>query len=276
MTKCPVVIDWIEYASVENAYQAAKTYSKEERCRIAKLAPNASKKAGRNVKLRDDWESIKLAVMYVGLRQKFDQPQWKNQLQANGVEYLVEWNNWGDRIWGIPCKIDENEFAIPTGQTGHNYLGRLLMVMRDKPIDVAGISFDSTDELRELSHHLIQEMPPIFKELTTSITHYETKEMPSDRMSVAIYGSEITLVTETITQRLDNIIARGGQIHLCRYSKLTIAVEEHLRSKCYSRITYHNSSATLVRAKYGLLVKGGNLQVLDEYHPSNRTRIVTL
>jgi ribA/ribD-fused uncharacterized protein len=227
MTVSPIIIDGINYPSIENVYQAAKTSSMEERQRIVKLHPNASKKAGHTVKLKDDWESIKLAVMYVALSHKFEQPQWKAQLQATGSEYLVEWNNWNDSIWGIPCKIAQNGFAIPNNRSGNNYLGRLLMLIRDSNININDMSLDDTDGLKRVTSILYDKMPSVPDKIVYSTTHYETCTMPSDRISVAVYGSEITLITPDIVRSLDNTIALGGQIHLCEGSALTIVIKEY-------------------------------------------------
>ncbi len=51
------------YPTVEHAFQAAKSLDIKERIHISKLnSPGAAKKAGRKLKLRADWEEIKLAV----------------------------------------------------------------------------------------------------------------------------------------------------------------------------------------------------------------------
>ncbi len=257
MTPSSIKVDGIEYKSLENFYQAAKTLALPERNRIATLEPSASKKAGRTVKLRDNWESVNLAVMYIGLRHKFDQPQWDAQLQTTGCEYLVEWNNWDDCVWGIPCKVASNEFAIPTGQTGQNYLGRLMMFVRDgKPIDIADISLDNTDELIELNGILHNVMPTVPNGITDSVmTSYETSTMPSERVSVAVYGSYIESITPDVATRLIAIIALGRQIHLSHDSLLGIVIKTWLDTRYYSRVTWHDSVATLVNTKYGLLVK---------------------
>ena len=52
-------IDWIDYPTVEHAYQASKTDDLEERKRIAKLStPGQAKKAGRKVNCLGDWGEI--------------------------------------------------------------------------------------------------------------------------------------------------------------------------------------------------------------------------
>jgi predicted NAD-dependent protein-ADP-ribosyltransferase YbiA (DUF1768 family) len=43
--------------------------------------------------------------MYVCLCKKFTPgTTWYSELKATGNDTLVEWNNWGDKTWGInPC-----------------------------------------------------------------------------------------------------------------------------------------------------------------------------
>ena len=72
------------------------------------------------VKLRSDWEDVKLGTMLEVCRAKFTQnPQLAKRLLATGDEELVEGNNWGDTFWG---KVDGK---------GQNHLGRILMQIRD-------------------------------------------------------------------------------------------------------------------------------------------------
>lgn len=119
-TPCYILFDGILYVSVENFYQAMKTNDVIKRKEIAKLTPSASKKAGKAVNLRTDWEDVKDYVMMTGLMLKFQQYENKKKLLKTGSETLIEWNNWGDRYWGVDisdCK-------------GNNKLGELLMIVR--------------------------------------------------------------------------------------------------------------------------------------------------
>lgn len=108
----------IKYPSLENAYQASKTSDKEERKKFTNITPGQSKRLGRKVKLREDWDSIRIQIMEQLLRQKFKQPLLKDKLlKTNGCK-LIEGNNWNDYFWGI-CN-----------GKGHNNLGKLLMQIR--------------------------------------------------------------------------------------------------------------------------------------------------
>jgi ribA/ribD-fused uncharacterized protein len=118
-----VELDGVIYMSVEHAYQAAKTLDTEERKPFHKHPlPTAgeSKKLGRKLTIRPDWESVKLQVMKDLLVQKFAIPELKEMLAETKGKTLVEGNYWNDFYWGV-CK-----------GKGENHLGKLLMEIRDK------------------------------------------------------------------------------------------------------------------------------------------------
>lgn len=118
-TSCNLVIGGKIWPSVENYYQAMKTLDLDKQEQIRRMTPAESKRAGRKVKVRDDWEKVKTGVMRMALEVKFSLPEWKAKLLAD-TGTIVEWNNWGDRIWG----------ATLDGM-GENRLGVLLMEIRD-------------------------------------------------------------------------------------------------------------------------------------------------
>ena len=116
----PVTLDGVEYPTVEHAFQAAKTLDESERAWIRRAqTASIAKKRGREVALRDDWESIKVDVMRDLLRRKFAIPELKIWLRATRGRDLVEGNTWNDRFWG---QVDG---------VGQNWLGRLLMEIRE-------------------------------------------------------------------------------------------------------------------------------------------------
>ena len=126
-----VYVDYegISYCSSEAAFQAAKTMNTEERSRIARMSPSDSKKAGRRLQLRPDWESVKDRVMYDVCLSKFsnnDSFRLKERLLATGDEELVEGNTWHDNYWGN-CTCDKCK-DIP----GRNHLGKTLMRIREE------------------------------------------------------------------------------------------------------------------------------------------------
>lgn len=111
----------LRFPSTEHAYQAAKTLDIAKRRAIQALPTcRQAKRAGQRLELRDDWEQVKVKVMLDLQRQKYAVPYLREKLLATGDAELVEGNTWGDRFWGV-C-----------GDTGLNWLGRLLMQVRDE------------------------------------------------------------------------------------------------------------------------------------------------
>ena len=122
----PVFIyyEGMKFPSVEHAFQAAKTNDSEVR-KLFMAAPTAkeAKRLGRKVKLRGDWESVKVDIMEMLLRQKFADPALREQLLNTKDSMLIEGNNHGDTFWGV-CKGE-----------GQNHLGQLLMKIRQEIIE---------------------------------------------------------------------------------------------------------------------------------------------
>jgi ribA/ribD-fused uncharacterized protein len=116
-----VVLDGLTYKSVEHAYQAAKTLDLCERDKIVVApTPGESKRVGRSIRMRQDWEDVKVGVMKGLLIQKFSNPELKRKLLDTGDAELVEGNKWGDCFWGVCAGI------------GKNMLGKLLMEVRNE------------------------------------------------------------------------------------------------------------------------------------------------
>jgi ribA/ribD-fused uncharacterized protein len=110
------------YPTVEHFYQAMKTTNLEEQAAVlAAKTPAEAKKIGKTVTLRTNWKKLKIEIMEVGLRAKFQQnPELKKKLIDTGDADLIEGNTWGDTFWG---QVDGK---------GENNLGKLLMKIRDQ------------------------------------------------------------------------------------------------------------------------------------------------
>ena len=123
---CQIIYEDIEYPSVEHAYQAVKTHDKNSRKRISQAeTPGQAKRLGRKVKLRPDWEEVKLGIMEELVRQKFNRHEdLKNKIIDSGDIILVEGNSWGDIFWGI-CY-----------GKGENHLGKILMKIRSELLEL--------------------------------------------------------------------------------------------------------------------------------------------
>lgn len=114
------------WPSVEHYYQAMKTtdLKKRENIRILEK-PSDAKKYGNNIELRNDWEQIKVYIMFEGLHMKFSQ---KRHLKLNLIKtfghILIEGNFHHDNFWGdCLCSSCRNK-------NGYNILGQLLMNIR--------------------------------------------------------------------------------------------------------------------------------------------------
>lgn len=116
----PFVEDGIQYNSVETYYQAHKTTNQGIKLKISNMQPHASKKYGKLIPIRPDWEDIKVDVMRRALKIKFSQEKMLNELANTGTRELIEGNTWNDTFWGV-CKR--------TGK-GQNKLGQLLVEIR--------------------------------------------------------------------------------------------------------------------------------------------------
>lgn len=109
------------YPSVEHAYVAGKTTDESIRKQIAKCATAGQvKRLGRTLKLRNDWNEIKLALMCYLIKQKFNHPDLQKKLLETGDVQLIEGNKWNDTFWGV-C-----------GGKGQNHLGKILMRVREE------------------------------------------------------------------------------------------------------------------------------------------------
>lgn len=119
---CKVVYEGIEYPSSEHAYVAAKTDNQLQKLAISEIPSTSDvKRFGRQIKLKDNWDDIKISIMKNIVEAKFDQnPDLMKLLQETRNYELIEGNNWGDRFWG----------QSPLGN-GRNELGKILMSVRD-------------------------------------------------------------------------------------------------------------------------------------------------
>jgi len=120
----PIEFEGLSFPSVEHAFVAAKTLDQNERVHIAHIGTAREVKAyGRKLKLRPDWEEVKVSVMTQLVTQKFtNYSGLKRRLLETGDQELIEGNWWGDKFWGVDLK---------TG-IGQNKLGKILMDVREE------------------------------------------------------------------------------------------------------------------------------------------------
>lgn len=114
------------FTSTEAAFQAAKSLDPEFHTKLSKMTPGQSKRTGRAVELRSDWEEVKDQVMLEILRKKFSKgSELAKKLDSTGDSILVEGTVWHDQYWGI-CLCEKHNGI------GRNVLGQLLMKVRDE------------------------------------------------------------------------------------------------------------------------------------------------
>lgn len=113
--------------TVEHLYQAAKCrFSLDAAMVMMAETPGMAKKLGRKVSLVNDWETIKVEVMYRFVLTKFRaEKELGDKLLATGDAVLIEGNNWGDRFWGMVR-------GKGGGWEGENHLGKILMQVREE------------------------------------------------------------------------------------------------------------------------------------------------
>jgi len=118
----PIRVNGQSYATVEHAYQSAKTKNPAEREAIRTAwSPAQAKRLGNTCTKRKDWEDIRWEVMYLLCKAKYKPGSpLAAQLIATGDAQLIEGNYWNDTFWGV-CK-----------GKGENHLGRILMTIRNE------------------------------------------------------------------------------------------------------------------------------------------------
>lgn len=113
-----------KFQNSEAAFHAEKCISRIKEFEL--LRPSQSKKLGRQVQLRKDWEEVKDKIMYDICYEKFTQDkELKNKLLATGNRELVEGNTHNDKCWGMVFSQKTNSWI------GENRLGIILMKLRE-------------------------------------------------------------------------------------------------------------------------------------------------
>lgn len=118
-----IILDGITYPSVEHAYMSAKSDDKDwkEYCSNPINTAGDVKRRSRSIKLKDNWNDIKLDVMRECLNKKFIQEPYRTKLIETGNTYLQEGNRWNDKFWGVCLRTNQ----------GDNRLGKMIMEIRE-------------------------------------------------------------------------------------------------------------------------------------------------
>lgn len=133
MYPCKIRVNGLEFKCAEACFQSFKTTDTELRAKFQHLNGFEAKKLGKKIKLRPDWNDIRLEVMYRVVFAKFRQhPELKTKL-LNISEMIIEDNTWHDTFWG-KCN-----------GVGKNKLGIILMTIRDTEINKGFADVDIND-----------------------------------------------------------------------------------------------------------------------------------
>lgn len=124
------IYDGLEFPSSEHLYQWLKIPDKARWWReVIRKAPHGkiakklanSEKCPRRQMTTTEWKQFRIDCMKKALKAKFDNnTELRCKLLSTGDLELVEVNYWGDSFWGTYKGV------------GENYLGILLMILRDK------------------------------------------------------------------------------------------------------------------------------------------------
>ena len=117
----PFMFQGRQYPTVEHFFQAHKAKTYEDFISVlVEPTPKGAKQVGRNIKMREDWETVRDTIMLEGLRAKFSIKGLREKLLATGDEELIEGNHWHDTYWGVCNGV------------GKNKLGKMLMQVREE------------------------------------------------------------------------------------------------------------------------------------------------
>ena len=122
--RCDIEVEGIVYPSVEHAFQALKSNDPAIRKKIAETSTASTATfLGKNLKIKDDWDIVRVDVMRELLRKKFAIKALRDRLLSCGDVLFVEGNTYHDNFWGS-CTCPQ------CGNKGKNMLGTLLHVIR--------------------------------------------------------------------------------------------------------------------------------------------------
>lgn len=124
----PVRILGRTWPSSEHAFQAHKSlFARDESAvpawldQLQAASIRESKTLGKRLAIDvDAWNAFSTEAMRLSLAAKFSDPGLAYRLVSTGETTLVEYNTWGDRLWGVDAKT----------RVGQNRLGGLLMELR--------------------------------------------------------------------------------------------------------------------------------------------------
>lgn len=143
----PFEAEGLIWPTVEHYFQAMKTLDKTEWPTFAALDnPAKTKWRGRMVKLRPDWDEVKVEVMNTALRHKFKQNPALLKLLLETNDKVLHEDSPYDYIWGWQ-------------NNGQDLLGKCLMKVRDEIVKAAVLPSQSDPVLNGAASEKKAEKP---------------------------------------------------------------------------------------------------------------------
>jgi ribA/ribD-fused uncharacterized protein len=136
--KSDFVVDNMTYNCVEQymMVQKARVFNDptSEQLIMAEKSPRAQKLLGRKVKGFDAeiWAECCLELVLPSVQAKFEQNESLGQLLLATRDKIIAEASPYDKIWGIGLSPDDLRARDPKNWDGGNYLGEILMIVRDK------------------------------------------------------------------------------------------------------------------------------------------------
>jgi ribA/ribD-fused uncharacterized protein len=126
----PIEINNIFFQTPEHLYQSLKATNFDDVQKIANCeSPGRSKRAGGKIKIRSDWDEIKLKVMKFVIDKQFTKESSQGHKLILFKHSIIEINYWHDNYWGdCVCKKCKNII-------GQNHLGKILEIRRRELIE---------------------------------------------------------------------------------------------------------------------------------------------
>lgn len=125
----PIALWGFDFATGEHAFQAAKAMNRKsfDKIRLERDTDTA-KQHGQNIKLRLDWEDVKVDIMRALVATKFAPGRKEARvLEGTGDARLVEGSLWDDTFWGVDLEQPR--------RPGQNRLGKLLTTRRKQLVE---------------------------------------------------------------------------------------------------------------------------------------------
>lgn len=130
----------LRFRHSEGVFQCYKTEKYSEVIEMCGAKPGETKSMGRKVDMVDNWQMVKVDVMFQTVLKKFLQSEFlKERLLSTNNLHIEEGNTHGDKIWGT------------VNGEGQNLLGICLMGVREYIREKISVGdFDTLDIIRDV------------------------------------------------------------------------------------------------------------------------------